>query len=376
MTLHIFNPEHDIALASGLSNFTAPHAARQLRHDLCYLPSLWAGPADAVLVDDVEQALHAARRWKPQAQFVSKHQLRHLPIDRIEPWGWNSALRAFLLRYGVEESLLPTETMLSHIRALSHRRTAAGLLSRLCTIGGTVGEAVECTTPEAVDRQLQAWGRAVIKAPWSSSGRGVRYAGTATAAPDSVDLCAYYTNGWLRNVIARQGSIMVEPYYKKVKDFGMEFFADGKGGARYEGLSLFHTDAGAYTGNVLATEQAKRQQLLRFISGDVLEAVQQTICQTMGEACRDKYCGPFGVDMMVVADRSLKSEGGSLTSSLIPHPSSFILHPCVEINLRRTMGHVAIALEQRLNAAADDEVCHTMRIACTDDNYKLIITKT
>ena len=25
--LHIFNPEHDIALASNLANFTAPHAA-------------------------------------------------------------------------------------------------------------------------------------------------------------------------------------------------------------------------------------------------------------------------------------------------------------------------------------------------------------
>ena len=31
MTLHVFNPEHDIALASNLSNFTAPHAGRQLR---------------------------------------------------------------------------------------------------------------------------------------------------------------------------------------------------------------------------------------------------------------------------------------------------------------------------------------------------------
>ena len=32
--LQIFNPEHDIALAANLSNFTAPHAGRQLRHDL------------------------------------------------------------------------------------------------------------------------------------------------------------------------------------------------------------------------------------------------------------------------------------------------------------------------------------------------------
>ena len=61
MTLHIFNPEHDIALASGLSNFTAPHAGRQLRHDLGFLPAVWAQEGDVVLVDDVEQA---QRAWK------------------------------------------------------------------------------------------------------------------------------------------------------------------------------------------------------------------------------------------------------------------------------------------------------------------------
>ena len=46
MTLHIFNPEHDIALASGLANFTAPHAGRQLRHDLGFLPAIWAQEGD------------------------------------------------------------------------------------------------------------------------------------------------------------------------------------------------------------------------------------------------------------------------------------------------------------------------------------------
>ena len=54
MTLHIFNPEHDIALASNLSNFTAPHAGRQLRADLGFLPALWAEEGDVVLVENVE----------------------------------------------------------------------------------------------------------------------------------------------------------------------------------------------------------------------------------------------------------------------------------------------------------------------------------
>ena len=56
MILHVFNPEHDIALASNLSNFTAPHAGRQLRYDLGFLPALWAQDGDAVLVENPERA--------------------------------------------------------------------------------------------------------------------------------------------------------------------------------------------------------------------------------------------------------------------------------------------------------------------------------
>ena len=67
MTLHIFNPEHDIALASGLSNFTAPHAGRQLRHDLGFLPALWAREGDVVMVDDAEQA---EREWHKLAHRI------------------------------------------------------------------------------------------------------------------------------------------------------------------------------------------------------------------------------------------------------------------------------------------------------------------
>lgn len=34
----LFNPEHEIALASNLMNFTAPKAGRMLRADLGFLP--------------------------------------------------------------------------------------------------------------------------------------------------------------------------------------------------------------------------------------------------------------------------------------------------------------------------------------------------
>jgi len=63
MTLHVFNPEHDIALAYNNKHFTAPHAGRQLRHDLDYLPALWAAEGDLVWVENVASAKAHAHRF-------------------------------------------------------------------------------------------------------------------------------------------------------------------------------------------------------------------------------------------------------------------------------------------------------------------------
>jgi hypothetical protein len=64
------------------------------------------------------------------------------------------------------------------------------------------------------------------------------------------------------------------------------------------------------------------------------------------------YEGPFGIDMMVVANPDATSEK-SLAADI--EERQFLLHPCVEINLRRTMGHVALALTRLINPQQDDE---------------------
>lgn len=359
MTLHIFNPEHDLALASGLENFTAPHAGRQLRRDLGWLPALWADEEDCVLVDDVPTAERGARHRPVRCRrFVSCQRLASMNITSIEPWGWNAALCAQLRRHGIADALLPSSEMLDIIRQLSHRRTAASLLPLLQT-DGTVGEAAECTTTDEVGALVNDYGKAVLKAPWSSSGRGIRF-----LSPLTSQLSPQNINGWLRNTLQRQGSVMVEPLYMRVKDFGMEFFSDGKGNVTYLGLSLFHTSNGAYTGNIIATEQAKREMLSRYLPTPLLDETQQRICQCLGSMFKDKYCGPFGIDMMVV-------KNVQRPTSTVQH----LLHPCVEINLRRTMGHAALALTNICNPTADDEVRHVMRINYFNNNYKLQIRR-
>ena len=357
MTIHIFNPEHDIALAANLSNFTAPHAGRQLRSDLGFLPALWAKEDDAVLVDDQERAEQSYKRLTQSlkrhlgddfrakgVRFVGLKQVGSLEnVTRIDPWGWNVAQKAQLKRSGVVDNILPQDDRLEEIRQLSHRRTSAQVLPQLM-MEGTIGQSFECFTEIEIEALLGRYDRLVLKAPWSSSGRGLRFVTRDSFTPQ--------VKGWLRHLLEAQGSVMAEPFYDKERDFGVEFWATETGEIRYEGLSLFHTSNGAYTGNLLATERLKREILSRYISTELLDNINEIIKTELTPILKGKYTGPFGVDMMIV-----KGE-------------KFMLHPCVEINLRRTMGHVALALSPH-----DDDVVRVMRIAYSEGRYKMNIER-
>ena len=346
MKLLVFNPEHDLALAANLSNFTAPHAGRQLRADLGFVPAIWAAANDFVLVENVEDAerrfLRLTRR--PFGRFIAKELLCKLQFSAVDVWGWDLAIRAYLLRWGVDAAVMPTVTQIDAIRQLSHRRHAMQLLESL-QMPGTIGCASETDQMDIIADRLHRGEHLVVKAPWSSSGRGVRF------MEGDMNI---YDKGWVRHVIEKQGSVMVEPYYNKVKDFGMEFVSDGKGIVSYVGLSLFQTSNGAYTGNILASEDEKEHMISRYISVDLLKAIRQKICTLMGVLLKDRYAGAFGVDMMVVR----RDDG-----------DGFLLHPCVEINLRRTMGHVAISLTEHCSGLPK-----LMRIEYNSNVYKIRIT--
>jgi len=135
---------------------------------------------------------------------------------------------------------------------------------------------------------------------------------------------------FINNTIAKQGSIIAEMKCDKVMDFALEYEADADGKIRYKGLSIFDTINGAYKGNLLAPEEEKRQLTRKYVSDDVMDSVSTVMKDFMSEKLKGIYAGPFGVDMMIC-----RAEDG------------YRLNPCIEINLRRTMGHVALALTEK-----------------------------
>ena len=367
MKLHIFNPEHDLALAANLRQFTAPHAGRQLRSDLAFIPALWAEEGDLVLVDDIDNARdkvrHISDRLVDKVEFITKTQLAHLLktefVDSVHPWGWDLSLKHELERIGMPEITLPTDDILYKVRAISSREWTAKHLQQDVEYAQTI---------EEVKALVKDWGKAVVKAPWSSSGRGVRYV-SAEEFKMNADYPSF--DRWVGNIIYRQGGVTVEPYYNKVKDFGMEFeVRDGQ--VVYRGLSLFDTIKNAYSGNILCPEQNKMQMLSAYVSEQQLLAIRQHIIEVMQPVLKDCYSGPFGVDMMIYAKGDATVADADKNSQV----ADYGVDACVEVNLRRTMGHVALDLANclQLVASGDDakkKLSSIMRVEYDGNRYHL-----
>ena len=294
--LYVFNPENDMALADGHPGYTPPVQIQQMRRELWWLPQWWAEDEDIV--------------WN------GEERLNLSDDTRILPWGWSPSLCHQLKQAGVQESLLPSRKELEHLRQLSHRQTAVSLLqelrSELPLDGNFAGNSVLCRSIEEAEETANAYGEALLKSPWSSSGRGLM----KTDNPQ--------WKAWASRILKAQGSIVVEQFMHKVTDFALEFWLDGKGRVEYRGLSLFYTnERGAYLGNWVAPEEQKLAWLAQYIP---LQYLQEIRAWWTARLSRFDYAGPVGIDMM------LAQEG---------------ICPCIEVNWRWTMGLVSCLVAEQ-----------------------------
>ena len=334
MVLHIFNPSHDEALASDSPFYNETKAAKLTAQTIAPLAAFWAEEGDYLLLPEGAERHNCA--YARNIHYVYEEQLASLdyaPIERIEPWGWNKALVHRLRKLGVPERLLPGNKELEDIRQLSSRKTAVTLLSKLAPLSPMlIGESTWCTSFEETLQTIEHYGTAMLKAPWSGSGRGV----FRTGLPMSENVeCR------IKKVLREQHAIEVEPYYHRKVDFAMEFTAEGNA-IFYKGLSLFRTHtSGSYMGNIVANEDTL-QEMLPDVSPELLSLVATACEKELSQLLAGHYRGLLGIDMMLVCE----------AGSGLPR-----LHPCVEINLRRTMGHAALSLRELLAPGEQGVLC-------------------
>lgn len=340
MKLHYFNPENDIALGLAEGQCLTMSPIVSSLHDSGALLPLWyASPGDSVLVEkgyDADFVTKMCRDFAINdvsvAEFMgggsplcrglvpSDRWGRSICIDgEVEgaPWGWSYEAAHRLHDAGAST---PDGDRLIALRKLSHRRTTIEVLSRLSERVGFAlpPSPVEVSDVSALGRCIDEWGSVYVKQPWSSSGRGVF----------RIDRLTTQLTSRVSGMIRRQGSVLVEAAFDKSADFAM-LFRSLSGRTELAGYSLFfNLGRDSYGGNLMASDEAIEDYLVALgARRHYLEELKRCLPEILSEMVSPVYDGYFGIDMMVGVDGSIS--------------------PCVEVNLRMTMGVVAHIWRER-----------------------------
>ncbi len=114
--LYIFNPEHDLALASGETNYMPPASARTYGFRVGFASDVVCGRGSAVLASSAYN-LDYLKRMQELLEYsihlMTEPELAVEPALDIRPWGWDVALRKRLSGLGVDEALLPSMQQLT-----------------------------------------------------------------------------------------------------------------------------------------------------------------------------------------------------------------------------------------------------------------------
>ena len=282
--IYIFNPEHDLCIANGDENFVAPRSARGFAKE------------------NIDLSEHLKRPNKQRRQII--------------PWGWNHSLKKILINEGIDPASLPSEKELQFIRTHSRREFALDVHLRLKCGDKQVIKPdyrMAATSVGELEAFISANGSAVLKSPLSGSGKGIRFIRERLSESDE---------GWCRRTLDKQGSVIVEQRFEIIKECAMLFECHYEG-IDFVGYSLFESRNGAYSRNILASNEEIEDVIAEYVSRDTLIAIREELKEILARTLVGHYEGFLGVDQMIC------------------QADSPILVPVSEINLRMTMGLIA-----------------------------------
>lgn len=330
----------------------APAQLRRFENELSTLPGILAGSEDIVLVNQI-----------PPNQFTDRlgNAGFHLPTFRMPassltdpdflscekgfliPWGWSPAVHKLLapLKSGccpeflnssvadwreMHRELYSRKSSLEVLRSIVQNQNSENILS--------FNDLPEiCTTHDQIVALQQKWEKVVVKASWSSSGRGLQILRQNEYNQTNRQVISGYLN--------QQGYVVAGPWHNKVLDFSLQFFSFGNGEIEFRGLTSFSTDlSGHYTGNYIQELPPNLAPELKEFLEQNLNDVKVSLMQSLlASNYSTDYYGWLGVDALIFKSGD----------------ESYKIHPCLEINCRLTMSAIALNLRTRLAESSTGE---------------------
>lgn len=319
--LHFFNPGHEEAIANASKYYQPSRQVAKLQNDLALLPSWYANPGEEVLVKSEKLRVKSEGRGE-----ITDN-------SEVDFWGISPAAISFVEKLNREKNLsLHVPQWKAEYRELSNRQTARNVLELLIkacpeidpTIVPVFYSNIEDIETAITHNQKSTIKnqKFLIKSPFSSSGRGLVWLPEGKIARSERQI--------IGGMLKRQGCVSLETALDRQLDFSMHFEIIDKDRVNFIGYSVFLVNTkGAYEKSLIASQAQMKDMICRFIDNSLLERIRNLLHNIITEIYSPHYKGNIGIDMFIYHDGVAKR-----------------LHPCVEINMRKSMGYLAIRLAE------------------------------
>ncbi|SHF95862.1 hypothetical protein SAMN05444274_11525 [Mariniphaga anaerophila] len=340
--IYLYNPTCEYAIANGFPSWQPNRLLQKMEEDMGTLPLFFAKKSDKVLTKKIPPATFLKSLQKINIDPPQFLQLQTIADNRdfsvqpknwLLPWGWSPAAHRILdpLKASCSERFQnsPVACWKPEYKPIYSKKFALETLTNLLPLL-PVNKVLQshliprvCTTKSEVETLIRRWGKIMIKAPWSSSGRGLQKV-TKTPVIEKV---------WekILGIVKDQGYVIVEPLLEKVLDMALQFRLE-KGKISYLGVSRFLTDSkGQYHGNFLNGWPNELAPEITTFAESLPEMLVAPLTKVIENSKLAQYYeGNFGIDTLI-----FKDDDGNIR-----------VNPCLEINVRQNMGLLSLFLEK------------------------------
>jgi len=306
------------------------------------LPFVFATEKDFVVTEKLPSYsfINQLKDWGFKVPvFCSLTELESMPagsFEAIYPWGWSPAahfkLKNLKEKCSVEFKRNPAFNWQPNHKLLFERSSSLNFLSDILnkyphykfikkSLTGVIVKSID-----EIESLLIVNHNMVLKAPLSSSGRGIQIIRS--------QILNQSNKAWISGVLKQQGYLIAECYLDKLADLSFQFRITERKEVEYLGYTFFESNSnGQYKGTWINYDL---NELIPESEFDELSDMIRNTAKIIGERLKSTvytswHRGFLGVDAMVFR------VDGRLT-----------IQPCIEINCRMNMGILTLLLQEHI----------------------------
>lgn len=338
-----FNPTCELAVANGSFSYMPPRLLREFEYDCSVLPLVFCRSGDIVLTEKTPSAEFKMKLTDAGFEMPEFCTLNELISSKTEsfgsifPWGWSPAahfiLKELKIKCSPEFQKSPVFNWTDEHKTLFERITSLQFLSNFLkqnpldffVESELIGTKV--TGIEEIENLLDRKAPLVLKAPLSSSGRGIQIIRKASLNNSNKQ--------WITGILSQQKYMIAEPFLDKVVDFSFQFKITDTNEVEYLGYSVFETNTnGQYKSTFIHPEiESSGVSVIFGKSAEMIRLTAERLKVALKLSAYTKWHRGFlGIDSMIYRDKK-----------------GLKIQPCIEINSRMNMGILTMFIEKRID---------------------------